>query len=124
MFTWSGGPRSSGVGFFCFYALRDKTKETHPTRPESPTPCKQGLNGDCNLYIRNAGMRLVFMLILKLNSIKCIEVGLKHLWKELRLHGLSNNKYKFKGRLQGFYKDKWALIFYLMKVRVRIRDQD
>jgi len=59
-----------------------------------------------------------------LNTIKCIEVGLKHLWKELRLHGLSNNKYKFKRRLQCFCKDKWALIFYLMKVRVRIRDQD
>ena len=74
-------------------------------------------------------MRLVFMLILNVRMCywitdKCIEVGLKHLWKELRLHGLSNNKYKFKGRLQGFYKDKWALIFYLMKVRVRIRDQD
>ena len=23
LFTWSGGPRSSGVGFFCFHALRD-----------------------------------------------------------------------------------------------------
>ena len=23
LFTWSGGPRSSGVGFFCFHALED-----------------------------------------------------------------------------------------------------
>ena len=41
LFTWSGGPRSSGVGFFCFHALGDtKQKETYPTRPGSPTPCK------------------------------------------------------------------------------------
>ena len=41
LFTWSGGPRSSGVGFFCFHALRD-TKQKKPTRPGSPTPRKQG----------------------------------------------------------------------------------
>ena len=23
LFTWSGGPQSSGVGFFCFHALGD-----------------------------------------------------------------------------------------------------
>ena len=44
LFTWSGGPQSSRVGFFCFHALADKkTKETYPTRPGSPTPCKQAL---------------------------------------------------------------------------------
>ena len=44
-FTWSGGPRSSGIGFFCFSRSGGhKTKETYPTRPGSPTPCKQGLN--------------------------------------------------------------------------------
>ena len=37
-------PRSSGVGFFCFHALGNrKSKETYPTKPGSPTPCKQGL---------------------------------------------------------------------------------
>ena len=30
LFTWSGGPRSSGVGFFCFHALGD-TKQKKPT---------------------------------------------------------------------------------------------
>ena len=30
LFTWSGGPRSSGVGFFCFHALED-TKQKKPT---------------------------------------------------------------------------------------------
>ena len=31
MFTWSGGPRSSGVGFFCFDALGDtKQKKLTP----------------------------------------------------------------------------------------------
>ena len=44
MFTWSGGPRSSGVGFFCFVSPRAwKQNKTNPTRPGSPTPCKQAL---------------------------------------------------------------------------------
>ena len=31
LFTWSGGPRSSGVGFFCFYALGEtKQKKSTP----------------------------------------------------------------------------------------------
>ena len=31
LFTWSGGPRSSGVGFFCFHALWDiKQKKFTP----------------------------------------------------------------------------------------------
>ena len=30
LFTWSGGPRSSGVGFFCFHAVED-TKQKKPT---------------------------------------------------------------------------------------------
>ena len=30
LFTWSGGPRSSGVGIFCFHALED-TKQKKPT---------------------------------------------------------------------------------------------
>ena len=30
LFTWRGGPRSSGVGFFCFHALED-TKQKKPT---------------------------------------------------------------------------------------------
>ena len=33
LFTWSGGPRSSGVGFFCFHAPLG-----------SPSPCKQALS--------------------------------------------------------------------------------
>ena len=36
------GDAGRGVGFFCFQAL-GKTKETYPTRPGSPTPCKQAL---------------------------------------------------------------------------------
>ena len=30
LFRWSGGPRSSGVGYFCFHALGD-TKQKKPT---------------------------------------------------------------------------------------------
>ena len=35
LFTWSGGPRPSGVGFFCFYALGD-------TKQKKPTPLDRG----------------------------------------------------------------------------------
>ena len=37
LFTWSGGPRSSGVGFFCFHALGD-TKQKKPTRLDRGPP--------------------------------------------------------------------------------------
>ena len=35
LFTWSGGPRSSGVGFFCFHALED-------TKQKKPNPLDRG----------------------------------------------------------------------------------
>ena len=35
LFTWSGGPQSSGVGFFCFHALAD-------TKQKKPTPLDRG----------------------------------------------------------------------------------
>ena len=35
LFTWSGEPRSSGVGFFCFHALGD-------TKQKKPTPLDRG----------------------------------------------------------------------------------
>ena len=35
LFIWSGGPRSSGVCFFCFHALGD-------TKQEKPTPLDLG----------------------------------------------------------------------------------
>ena len=35
LFTWSGGLRSSGVGFFCFHALGD-------IKQKKPTPLDQG----------------------------------------------------------------------------------
>ena len=37
LFTWSGGPRSSGVGFFCFQVLGD-TKQKKPTRLDRGPP--------------------------------------------------------------------------------------
>ena len=37
LFTWSGGPQSSGVGFFCFHALGDtKQKKLTPLDRGSP----------------------------------------------------------------------------------------
>ena len=35
LFTWGGGPRSSGVGFFCFHALGD-------TKQKKLTPLDRG----------------------------------------------------------------------------------
>ena len=35
LFTWSGGPRSSEVSFFCFHALGD-------TKQKKPTPLNRG----------------------------------------------------------------------------------
>ena len=35
LFTWSGGPRSRGVGFFCFHALRG-------TKQKKLTPLDRG----------------------------------------------------------------------------------
>ena len=35
LFTWGGGPQSSGVGFFCFHALGD-------TKQKKPTPLDRG----------------------------------------------------------------------------------
>ena len=35
LFTWNGGRRSSGVGFFCFHALED-------TKQKKPTPLDRG----------------------------------------------------------------------------------
>ena len=51
LFTWSGGPWSSGVSFFCFVSSRawKLAKETYPTRPGPPTPCKQGLNAETSI---------------------------------------------------------------------------
>ena len=35
LFTWSGGPQSSGVGFFCFHALEE-------IKQKKPTPLDRG----------------------------------------------------------------------------------
>ena len=45
LFTWSGGPRFSGVGFFCFVSPRAwKQKKPTPLDRGYPTPCKQALS--------------------------------------------------------------------------------
>ena len=45
LFTWSGGPLVQWGKFLLFCVPQSvKTKETYPTRPGSPTPCKQALN--------------------------------------------------------------------------------
>ena len=40
-FMWSGGPRSTGVGFFSFHALGD-------TKQKKPTPLDQGPHSNLN----------------------------------------------------------------------------
>ena len=58
LFTWSGGPRSSGVSFFCFVSPRAwKQKKHNPTRLGSPTPCKQALRQE-NQSLRNETSKL------------------------------------------------------------------
>ena len=44
LFTWSGGPGLVGQVSFVLCPLEREKKETKPTRPGSPTPCKQALN--------------------------------------------------------------------------------
>ena len=39
-----GDPGLVGLVSFVFTLWGHKTKETYPTRPGSPTPCKQGLS--------------------------------------------------------------------------------
>ena len=48
VFTWSGGPRSSGVVFFCFVPPRAwKQKKPTPLDRGPPPPCKQALSHAC-----------------------------------------------------------------------------
>ena len=51
LFTWSGGPRSSGVSFFCFHALGD-------TKQKKLTPLDRGPP----LYVN----RVLFSVILQI----------------------------------------------------------
>ena len=49
LFTWSGGPRSSGVGFFCFHALEDtKQKKLTPLDRGSPLHVNRVLNSQAD----------------------------------------------------------------------------
>ena len=52
LFTWSGGPRSSGVGFSCFMSPRAKQKKLTPLDRGSPLHVNRPLslreNGECN----------------------------------------------------------------------------
>ena len=80
LFTWSGGPRSSGVGFFCFHALED-------TKQKKPTPLDRGPP----LHVNR-------VLLCLLNSLHWLLVFLfppelsKTNWKYLRRMGTSRIK--------------------------------
>ena len=57
LFTWSGGPRSSGVGFFCFHALED-TKQKKLTQLDRGPPlhvtgsnCLRLISQECAIEI-------------------------------------------------------------------------
>ena len=53
LFTWSGGPRSSGVGFFCFHALADtKQKKPTPLDRDPPLHVNRVLS-----YLKNLNLR-------------------------------------------------------------------
>ena len=52
LFTWSGGPRSSGVGFFCFHALGDtKQKKLTPLDRGPPLHVNRVLNQNVFFHI-------------------------------------------------------------------------
>ena len=57
LFTWSGGPRSSGVGFFCFHALGD-------TKQKKPTPLDRGPPLHVNRPLYPTGRLLLHTCIL------------------------------------------------------------
>ena len=44
LFTWSGGPRSSGVGFFCFHALEGTKQKKHTPLEACNFTCGHALN--------------------------------------------------------------------------------
>ena len=49
LFTWSGGPQSSGVGFFCFHALGDtKQKKLTPLDRGPPLHVNRVLNSQAD----------------------------------------------------------------------------
>ena len=49
LFTWSGGPRSSGVDFFCFHALEDtKQKKLTPLDRGPPLHVSRVLNSQAD----------------------------------------------------------------------------
>ena len=50
LFTWSGGPRSSGIGFFCFHALAD-------TKQKKPTPLDRGPPLHVNRVLGSVGVQ-------------------------------------------------------------------
>ena len=59
LFTWSGGPRSSGVSFFCFHALGDTKQKKltpldrcpplHVNRPLETKEAKKGPEMSANI---------------------------------------------------------------------------
>ena len=75
LFTWSGGSRSSGVGFFCFHALGD-------TKQKKPTPLDRGPP----LHVNRVLMKVsdIFIHIMKItnsniqNFLLLTEVFAKH----------------------------------------------
>ena len=74
-----GEPRSSGVGFFCFVFPRAwKQKKTNPTRPGSPTPCKQALSSSSTKFVDLSYHALLCVDVMKalqrlvaLNALGC-----------------------------------------------------
>ena len=70
LFTWSGGLRSSGVGFFCFVSPREN-KRNQPKIPGSPTPCKQALRRFWKFHVvvvQNNGKEMYRKIVLHLQS--------------------------------------------------------
>ena len=71
LFTWSGGPLSSRVGFFCFHALEDtKQKKPTPLDRGPPLHVNRVLVYSHTLHIRVAKNRVLRRLLAsKLNLV-------------------------------------------------------
>ena len=90
LFTWSGGPRSSGVGFFCFHGLGD-------TKQKKPTPLDRGppLHA-CKQVLSDSFWRELFVSLSPVSTRECVT-------RELTKHVKTNPNYESQtGQLFGF----------------------
>ena len=68
LFTWSGGSRSSGVGFFCFHALGD-------TKQKKLTPLDRGPPLHVNRVLIAENKEPFVLKVVRPSAKECVEVS-------------------------------------------------